>query len=52
VFGRSLRVAGMNRDALRSAIDSIGDTGLHWEEVEPRLDDVFIHMLNEQDTEA
>ena len=30
----------------------IGDTGLHWEEVEPRLDDVFIHMLNEQDTEA
>ena len=25
---------------------------LHWQEVEPRLDDVFIHMLNEQDTEA
>jgi ABC-2 type transport system ATP-binding protein len=52
VFGRALRVAGMDREALRHAIDSLGDDGLHWEEVEPRLDDVFIHMLNEQDIEA
>jgi ABC-2 type transport system ATP-binding protein len=52
VFGRALRVAGMDREALRRAIDSVGADGLHWEEVEPRLDDVFIHMLNEQDTEA
>jgi ABC-type multidrug transport system ATPase subunit len=52
VFGRALRVAGMDREVLRHAIDSLGADGLHWEEVEPRLDDVFIHMLNEQDTEA
>jgi ABC-2 type transport system ATP-binding protein len=52
VFGRALRVAGMNRTALRSAIEGLGDEGLTWKEVEPRLDDVFIHMLNEQDAEA
>jgi ABC-type multidrug transport system ATPase subunit len=52
VFGHALRVAGMDREALRRGIEGLGDDGLHWEEVEPRLDDVFIHMLNEQDTEA
>jgi ABC-2 type transport system ATP-binding protein len=52
VFGRALRVAGMDRAALRHAIDTLGDDGLNWQEVEPRLDDVFIHMLNKQDTEA
>src|SRR5690348_12297951 len=50
VFGRTLRIAGMDRAALRTAIDSLGDEALHWQEVEPRLDDVFIHML--RDTEA
>jgi hypothetical protein len=50
VFGRALRIAGMDRAALRAAIDSLGDEALHWQEVEPRLDDVFIHML--RDTEA
>jgi ABC-type multidrug transport system ATPase subunit len=47
VFGRTLRIAGMDRAALRGAIDGLGDHGLHWEEVEPRLDDVFIHMLRD-----
>ena len=46
-FGRSLRIAGMDRASLRTAIDSLGDDALHWEEVEPRLDDVFIHMLRD-----
>jgi hypothetical protein len=50
VFGRALRIAGMDRVALRTAIDGLDGAGLHWEEVEPRLDDVFIHML--RDTEA
>ena len=50
VFGRALRIAGMDRAALRAAIDGLGQDGLHWQEVEPRLDDVFIHML--RDTEA
>jgi ABC-2 type transport system ATP-binding protein len=50
VFGRAMRIAGMDRAALRAAIDSLDGTTLRWQEVEPRLDDVFIHML--RDTEA
>ena len=46
VFGTALRVAGTNRDALRLAITVPNDPGLTWREVPPRLDDVFIHMLN------
>jgi ABC-type multidrug transport system ATPase subunit len=45
VFGRSLHVAGTDRAALTSAIHSI-DGDLRWEEVPPRLEDVFIHMLS------
>ena len=45
-----MRIAGMDRAALRAAIDSLDGTTLHWQEVEPRLDDVFIHML--RDTEG
>jgi ABC-type multidrug transport system ATPase subunit len=50
VFGRALRIAGTDYAALRRAIDSLGKAELQWHEVEPRLDDVFIHML--RDTEA
>jgi ABC-type multidrug transport system ATPase subunit len=45
VFGRSLHVAGTDRAALSKAIQSI-DGDLKWEEVPPRLEDVFIHMLS------
>jgi ABC-2 type transport system ATP-binding protein len=38
-------VAGTDRAALTSAIHSI-DGDLKWEEVPPRLEDVFIHMLS------
>jgi ABC-type multidrug transport system ATPase subunit len=45
VFGRSLHVAGMDREALRAATIAFGG-GLEWREAPPRLDDVFIHMLS------
>jgi len=48
VFGRALRVASLDREALKRAIDASG-VGLVWTEVEPRLDDVFIHMLSVQE---
>ena len=48
VFGRALRVASLDREALKRAIDASG-AGLVWTEVEPRLDDVFIHMLSVQE---
>jgi len=51
VFGDALRVAGKDRAALRAALNGASDFGLDWEEVPPRLDDVFIHMLNEQERE-
>jgi len=48
VFGRSLRVASLDRAALKRAIETKG-AFLVWAEVEPRLDDVFIHMLSVQE---
>jgi len=48
VFGRALRVASLDRAALQRAIETNGG-GLAWTEVEPRLDDVFIHMLSVQE---
>ncbi len=48
VFGRALRVAGMDRAALERAIAAFDpDRALHWREVEPRLEDVFIHLLDQ-----
>jgi ABC-2 type transport system ATP-binding protein len=40
-----LHIAGMDRTALQAAVRAEGD-GLEWREVEPRLEDVFIHMLS------
>jgi ABC-2 type transport system ATP-binding protein len=45
VFGRALHVAGTDRAALTNAIHSVGGD-LKWTEVEPRLEDAFIHMLS------
>jgi ABC-type multidrug transport system ATPase subunit len=46
VFGRSVHVAGSDRAALARAIAEFGDDELRWHEVEPRLEDVFIHLLS------
>ena len=45
VFGRALHVAGTDRAALTGAIHTVGGD-LKWTEVEPRLEDAFIHMLS------
>jgi ABC-2 type transport system ATP-binding protein len=45
VFGQALHVAGTDRAALTAAIHAI-DGDLEWQEVAPRLEDVFIHMLS------
>jgi ABC-type multidrug transport system ATPase subunit len=49
VFGRALHVAGTDRAALTRAIHAI-DGDLEWQEVPPRLEDVFIHMLSAKGT--
>jgi len=46
VFGRTLRIGGTDRTALEKAIRSSSAGMLRWNEVEPRLEDVFIHMLS------
>jgi ABC-2 type transport system ATP-binding protein len=46
VFGRTLHVAGTDRAALERAIAATDHGALAWHEVEPRLEDVFIHMLS------
>jgi ABC-2 type transport system ATP-binding protein len=51
VFGDALRIAGKDHAALRAAIDALPAPALNWQEVPPRLDDVFIHLLTEQGTE-
>ena len=43
VFGRSVHIAGADRAALEAAL--AGQPDLAWQEVEPRLEDVFIHLL-------
>src|SRR5215472_12681351 len=47
VFGRSVRVAGSDRAALERAVAGLGNDALRWHEVEPRLEDVFIHLLSQ-----
>jgi ABC-2 type transport system ATP-binding protein len=49
VFGRALHVAGTDRAALERAIRKV-DGDLKWGEVQPRLEDVFIHMLSVKET--
>jgi ABC-type multidrug transport system ATPase subunit len=45
VFGRALRVAGTDRAGLERSVRAMSAANLSWNEVEPRLEDVFIHML-------
>lgn len=47
IFGRALRVVGSDPAALREAIAAAGLGDLDWHDAPPRLDDVFIHMLNQ-----
>ena len=51
VFGRALHVAGTDRLALEGAIYGAEYAALSWHEVEPRLEDVFIHMLSVKEEE-
>jgi ABC-2 type transport system ATP-binding protein len=45
VFGDTLRIAGTNEAAITRAIAA--ESELNWQRVEPRLEDVFIHLLTE-----
>jgi ABC-2 type transport system ATP-binding protein len=45
-FGTSLHVCGAERGALLTAIEPFRtDPGLRWQEAEPTLEDIFIHLM-------
>ena len=45
-FGTVLHVTGSNRERLKAALHPLmEEPGRHWREVEPGLEDVFIHLM-------
>ncbi|WIM09986.1 ABC transporter ATP-binding protein [Enhydrobacter sp.] len=47
-FGTALHVCGPDREALLAAIEPFRqDASLDWEEAEPTLEDVFIHLMGQ-----
>jgi ABC-type multidrug transport system ATPase subunit len=50
IFGRELRVVGMDRALLERTLTATG--GGPWRKVPARLDDVFIHLLNAEEGRA
>lgn len=48
IIGRKLRVVGTDRAAVTRAVAALGGAETRWEEVPPRLDDVFIHLLTDE----
>ena len=45
-FGTTLHVCGPDREALLKAIEPYrADPAIKWEEAEPTLEDVFIHLM-------
>jgi len=52
VFGQVLHIAGTDRALLVAAVEALDHAGLSWREVDPRLEDVFIHMLSKTEVEA
>ena len=52
-FGTALHVTGVDRDALAGALEPLmAQGGRSWREVEPGLEDVFIHLMREANAGA
>ena len=48
-FGMALHVSGTDRAALEKAVAPYRKPPLKWSEVEPTLEDVFIHLMSKQE---
>jgi len=47
-FGSTLHVTGPSRERLQSALEPLmAEPGRSWQEIEPGLEDVFIHLMRE-----
>ena len=51
-FGAALHVSGTDRAALEQAIQPFRRDPYRWAEVQPTLEDVFIHLMREQGDDA
>jgi ABC-type multidrug transport system ATPase subunit len=49
VIGRALRVVGTNENSVQQAVASLNSPGITWQKVPARLDDVFIHLLGNEE---
>jgi ABC-type multidrug transport system ATPase subunit len=45
VFGRTVHIAGTDRTVLEQTMAAFGNGAVTWQEVPPRLEDAFIHLL-------
>ena len=47
-FGSTLHVTGPSRERLQSALEPLmAEPGRSWQEIEPGLEDVFIHLMDQ-----
>ena len=46
-FGTTLHVCGPDREALWRAVAQFRDRGIIWEDAQPTLEDVFIHLMGQ-----
>jgi ABC-2 type transport system ATP-binding protein len=46
-FGTTLHVCGPDREALWRAVAAFRDRGIIWEDAQPTLEDVFIHLMGQ-----
>ena len=51
-FGTTLHVCSPDLQALEAAVAPFRRDGLHWEEAEPTLEDVFIHLMGQAQDNA
>ncbi len=49
LFGRTLHVSGSNRDAMITAMQPYQTPTCEWQEMNPSLEDVFIHFMRSQE---
>ncbi len=49
-FGARLHVSGSDHEALKNSVESLAsETGISWQQAQPRLEDVFIHFMRQEE---
>lgn len=49
-FGTRLHVSGSDHEALQDSVERLAsETGISWQQTQPRLEDVFIHFMRQEE---